>query len=73
MQHPTAPASHPAFLVSVALGVVGVLLILIGLVVGGQVIFEVGFAAGAVSLVAAMVWRSDLIATWRRDHPKPRL
>jgi hypothetical protein len=43
------------------------------LVVGGQVIFEVGFAAGAVSLVAAMVWRSDLIATWRREHPKPRL
>jgi hypothetical protein len=48
----------------------GVLLIVIGLVVGGQVIFVIGAGAGAVSLIAALVWRSDLVATWRRDHPR---
>ena len=73
MNHPTTPAGHPAFLASVALGVLGLLLILVGLAAGGQVIFELGFVAGAASLIAAMVWRSDLIATWRREHPKPRL
>ena len=73
MNHPTTPANHPAFLLSVGLGVLGVLLIIVGLAAGGQVIFELGFGAGAASLVAAMVWRSDLIATWRREHPKPRL
>jgi hypothetical protein len=47
-----------------------VLLIVIGLIVGGQVIFEVGAAAGVISLIAALAWRSDLVASWRRDHPR---
>ncbi|HSS08369.1 MAG TPA: hypothetical protein VLL25_00695 [Acidimicrobiales bacterium] len=67
---PTVPRTHPAFWVSCALGALGVLLIVIGLIVGGQVIFEVGAAAGVISLIAALAWRSDLVASWRRDHPR---
>ena len=67
---PTIPRSHPAFLVSIGLGVLGVLMILSGIVIGGQVIFELGAAVGALSLVAALAWRADLVTTWRRDHPK---
>jgi lipid-A-disaccharide synthase-like uncharacterized protein len=68
--NPTVPSTQPAFWLSCALGALGVLLILIGLIVGGQVIFVVGAAAGAISLIAALVWRSDLVAAWRRDHPR---
>jgi hypothetical protein len=67
---PTVPSSHPAFWISCALGALGLLLIIIGLIVGGQVIFEIGAAAGAISLIAALAWRSDLVTTWRRDHPR---
>jgi hypothetical protein len=66
---PTNPRSHPAFLISLALGAVGLLMILMGVLVGGQVIFEVGAGLGAASLIAAMAWRADLVTTWRRDHP----
>jgi hypothetical protein len=67
---PTIPRSHPAFLLSVGFGAVGVLMILAGIVIGGQVIFEVGAGLGAVSLMAALAWRADLVSSWRRDHPK---
>jgi hypothetical protein len=65
---PTVPMSHPGFLLSCAFGAVGMLLILIGLVIGGQVIFVVGTFLGALSLIAAMAWRADLISAWKRDH-----
>jgi hypothetical protein len=67
---PTVPSSHPAFWISCALGAVGLFLIIVGLIVGGQVIFEIGAAAGGISLIAALAWRSDLVAAWRRDHPR---
>lgn len=67
---PATPASHPAFLVSSALGILGFLLIVTGLIVGGQVIFEVGAFVGFASLIAALAWRADLVSTWRRDHPR---
>jgi hypothetical protein len=60
--------SHPGFLLSCAFGALGLLLILIGLVIGGQVIFVVGTFLGALSLIAAMAWRADLIRAWKRDH-----
>jgi lipid-A-disaccharide synthase-like uncharacterized protein len=47
-----------------------VLLILIGIIVREDAIFVVGAGAGAISLVAALVWRSDLVSSWRRDHPR---
>ena len=67
---PTIPRTHPAFLVSIGLGALGVLMILSGIVIGGQLIFELGAAVGALSLMAALAWRADLVTTWRRDHPK---
>lgn len=68
--NPTNPRSHPAFLISVALGVAGVVMILTGIVIGGQVIFEVGAGLGAASLISALAWRADLVNAWRRDHPQ---
>ncbi len=65
---PTVAISHPGFLLSCAFGALGLLLILIGLVIGGQVIFVVGTFLGALSLIAAMAWRADLISAWKRDH-----
>jgi hypothetical protein len=67
---PTVPASHPAFLLSCALGAIGALLILVGLVIGGTAIFDAGVFVGLASLIAALAWRSDLVAAWRRDHPR---
>lgn len=68
-EDPTVPRSRPAFVLSCALGALGLLLIVAGLIVGGEVIFVVGAAAGAASLVAALYWRGELITSWRRDHP----
>ena len=67
---PTLPRTHPAFMVSCALGALGLALIVAGLLIGGEVIFVVGAFAGFVSLVAALAWRADLVSAWRRDHPR---
>jgi hypothetical protein len=67
---PTIARSHPGFLISFALGAIGVLLILTGMIIGGQVIFEVGAGLGGLSLLAALAWRADLVSTWRREHPQ---
>jgi hypothetical protein len=64
--------SHPAFWLSCALGALGLLLILVGLVVGGSAVFDVGVFAGFGSLIAALAWRADLVAAWRKQHPRPR-
>lgn len=67
---PTSPKSHPGFLVSCALGAIGFLLIVVGVIIGGQVIFVVGALMGALSLIAALAWRADLVNAWKRDHPQ---
>jgi hypothetical protein len=64
------PLSHPAFLISAALGAIGVLLIAVGLVVGGTAVFDAGVFVGCGSLFAALAWRADLVSSWRRDHPR---
>jgi hypothetical protein len=69
---PTIPVTHPAFWVSCILGALGLLLILIGLVVGGAAVFDVGVFAGFASLVSALAWRADLVAAWRKEHPRAR-
>jgi hypothetical protein len=68
-EDPTSPRSRPAFLLSCALGALGLLLIVAGLIAGGEVVFVAGAAAGGASLVAALYWRGELITAWRRDHP----
>ena len=64
------PSRQPAYWFSCALGAIGLQLIFIGLVAREDAIFVVGAAAGAVSLIAALVWRSELVSTWRHDHPR---
>lgn len=66
---PTVPLTHPGFLASCAFGALGLLLIIVGLIIGGQVIFVVGTFLGALSLFAALAWRADLVSAWKRDHP----
>ena len=53
-----------------AFGALGLLLIIVGLIVGGEVIFVIGTFLGGLSLIAALAWRSDLVSTWKRDHPR---
>jgi hypothetical protein len=67
---PTIPMTHPGFLVSCGFGALGLLLIIVGLVVGGEVIFVAGTFLGALSLIAALAWRADLVSTWKRDHTR---
>jgi hypothetical protein len=62
--------SHPAFKISCAFGAIGVLLMFVGLIVGGSAVFDVGVFVGFASLIAALAWRADLVASWRRDHPR---
>jgi hypothetical protein len=67
---PTNPRSHPAFVISFAFGAAGLLVFLSGILIGGEVIFEVGAALGAISLLSALAWRADLVSAWRREHPR---
>ena len=64
-----AHRSPPALVTSVMFGSVGVVLVLIGLVVDSNAVAIAGVGAGTISLVAALVWREQLIAAWaaRRD------
>ena len=57
------PAS---FVTSVVFGALGVVLILAAIVVSSDLLFVLGVGAGTVSLIAALAWRSELIAAWRR-------
>lgn len=65
---PTIPRSHPGFIVSCVFGVIGLLLIITGVIIGGQNIFVAGTICGAFSLLAALAWRADLVSTWKRNH-----
>ena len=67
---PTIPMTHPGFLLSCAFGALGLLLIITGLIIGGQDIFVVGTFLGALSLLAALAWRADLVSAWKRDHTR---
>jgi len=57
---------------SIAFGSVGLVLLVAGLVTGSQAVLVSGVAAGAVSLIAALVWREQLIEAWhaRRQQPE---
>ena len=68
-----APESRPpAFMASAVAGVVALAFLLLGAVTGNHVIFGVSIAAAVVSLVSALMWRSQLVAAWREDHRPPK-
>lgn len=66
------PPVPPALVTSSVLGLAGAIFLLGGLITGVVGATLVGVALGALSLGAALVWRSQLIEAWRRDHPPGR-
>jgi hypothetical protein len=67
------PVRRPlAFVLSVVFGALGLACILLGAVTSSDGVFFTGFAAGVISLIAALTWRSELVAAWRNEHhPQP--
>jgi hypothetical protein len=61
------PRRPPALVVSCAFGVVGAVLLLAGVATGNEPILIGSGLAAALSLVAALVWRSQLIDAWHRQ------
>jgi len=57
--------------VSVAFGLVGAVLLLAGLVSRATPVLVGATSAGSLSLVAALVWRSQLIDAWRKQKGLP--
>lgn len=68
----TAPRRPTALTTSAAFGAVGVVLLLAGWLTGSTAVALVGVVAGTLSLIAALWWRSQLIAAWRARHHPPR-
>ncbi|MDQ6797596.1 MAG: hypothetical protein M3011_06170 [Actinomycetota bacterium] len=66
-QRPTPPA----LVASVAFGSIGLVLLVIGLATGSQTVVVSGVAAGAISLIAALVWREQLIEAWHARKEQP--
>jgi hypothetical protein len=60
------PGPPAALATSCACGLVGGVSLLAGLATGSEVLLGLGVAGGGVSLVAALVWRGQLIEEWRR-------
>ena len=56
---------------SVGFGIVGAVLLLAGFVSGARGILVAATTAGCLSLVSALIWRSQLIETWREEKGRP--
>lgn len=54
-----------AFYASCAFGAVGLVVVAVGMASGSNGVSLAGYALGALSLVAALAWRSELIVAWR--------
>ncbi|MDP8936300.1 MAG: hypothetical protein M3O23_00905 [Actinomycetota bacterium] len=60
--------SAPAFVTSCVFGTLGAVFLLTGLLAGSDLLVIVATALGALSLIAALVWRGQLIQQWRADR-----
>ena len=58
----------PALTLSIVFGALGVLLILVGFALHSTAVDVAGTIAGAVSLLSALYWRSQLVADWHEKH-----
>jgi hypothetical protein len=63
---------HPAFLLSCAFGALGVGIFIVALITGAEAVYVAAIAAGALSLGAALYWRSLLVSDWASRKPRPR-
>ena len=59
-----------ALTVSAALGVVGLVLLLAGFATGSAGIYLASGVAAAMSLVSALVWRSQLVEAWHAERKR---
>jgi membrane protein implicated in regulation of membrane protease activity len=67
----SAPPSRPrALTTSAALGVVGLVLLLAGFVTGSTGFYLASGLAAALSLVSALVWRSQLVEAWHAERKR---
>jgi hypothetical protein len=65
-------ARPPAFVASVVAGAVALVFLVFGAITGNHIVFGVSIFAAVVSLLAALTWRSQLVAQWRTEHQPPR-
>ncbi len=63
--HPQRP---PALTASIVFGVIGAPLLLIGFVTRSIPVLVGSGVAGTLSLICALVWRSQLIDAWRQQQ-----
>ena len=61
----------PALRASVAFGIVGAVLLAAGFVSGATGVLVAATTAGCLSLVSALIWRSQLIEAWRKEKGRP--
>jgi hypothetical protein len=59
-----------AFVTSVGFGAIGLVLLVVGLAADTEAIYLSGVAAGVLSLIAALVWREELIMAWNARQKK---
>jgi len=67
----TAPGKPPALRASIAFGIVGGILLVIGFVSGATPILVAATTGGSLSLICALIWRAQLIEAWRAEHGRP--
>jgi hypothetical protein len=61
----------PALVVSCVFGVIGAALLVIGFATKSTPVLVLSGLGGSLSLISALVWRSQLIDAWRQDHHRP--
>jgi hypothetical protein len=55
----------------VAFGIVGATVLIVGLASGATAVLVAATTAGCLSLVSALIWRSQLIEAWREEKGRP--
>jgi hypothetical protein len=55
---------------SIAFGIVGVVLLVVGFIADSEPVVLSAVGAGTISLISVLVWREQLIAAWR-DRRQP--
>lgn len=64
------PPRPRALTTSAALGAVGVVLLLAGFATGSSAAYLASGVAAALSLVSALVWRSQLVEAWHSQRKR---
>ena len=65
------PPPNVPLVLSCAFGVLGLVLLVAGATLGNTGLAVAGFAAGSLSLAAALYWRSLLVNAWAEKRGRP--